>query len=132
MNTKTIVSKTKLKAAGNVNIVKPKDTKQTIEYNIKVYIKNKSFKLNCGDGKHKLRWLIDVALHLYERPYALTSGPVIAIRFPDDSIIQDFNQNINTTFLQFNTIFIMLKDDFDDFIENNKKNRGNLKSLNKN
>jgi hypothetical protein len=131
MNTKTVVSKTKLKAAGNINPVKPKDIKQPLEFNIKVYIKNKCFKLNCGDGKQKLRWLIDVALHLYERPYALSCGPVIAIRFPDDSIIQDFNQNINTTVLEFNTIFIMLKDDFDDFIESNKKNRGNIKSLGK-
>jgi hypothetical protein len=129
--TKTAVSKTKLKAAGNLNPVKPREIKQLIEFNFKVYIKDKGFKINCGDGKQKLRWLIDVALHLYERPYALTCGPVIAIRFPDDTIIQDFNRLINTSMLEFNTVFIMLKDDFEDFVENNKKNRGNLVSSSK-
>jgi hypothetical protein len=125
MNTKTPIAKTKLKAAGNLQ-VKSREVKPPAEIYLRVYVKDKGFKVYCSDGKQKLRWLIDVALLMFDRPFALSCGPVLALRLPDESIIQDFSLPINSSVREFNTIFVMLKDDFEDFVETNKKNRGNL------
>lgn len=41
---------------------------------ITVHIKNESFKIYCGDGKQKVKWLMDVALHKYDKHFALEAG----------------------------------------------------------
>ncbi len=41
-----------------------------------VSIQNKNYKIFCGDGKKKLRWLIDVVIHKYDERYALETGNI--------------------------------------------------------
>lgn len=43
---------------------------------ITVYVKNKHFKIYCGDGKQKVKWLMDNAMHQYDRNFALESGKI--------------------------------------------------------
>jgi hypothetical protein len=49
-------------------------TNQNYDIFITAYIKNKAFKIYCGDGRQKIKWLMDVALHNYDRHFALNSG----------------------------------------------------------
>ena len=44
------------------------------DISITVHIKNQSYKIFCGDGKQRIKWLIDVAIHYYDRNFGLESG----------------------------------------------------------
>ena len=39
-----------------------------------VSIQNKNYKIFCGDGKKKIKWLIDVVIHKHDERYALETG----------------------------------------------------------
>lgn len=58
----------------SMNLTKSIDTTIMYDFNITVFIKNKSFIVHCGDGKQKIRWLIDVVLHKFDRHFAITTG----------------------------------------------------------
>jgi len=44
------------------------------EYQINVLLKDKKFKIYCGEGNQKLRWLTDVVIHKYERYHGVNCG----------------------------------------------------------
>ncbi len=60
---------TKLIAPKPVNSPRP-----VSDLSVTVYIKDKSYKIFSGDGKQRIRWLIDVVLHKFDKHFALESG----------------------------------------------------------
>jgi hypothetical protein len=61
----------------NIKIVNPlKPTLSSCNFDLycKVKIKNKSFKIYCGDGKQKLSWLSDTILYKFDKNFGLCTG----------------------------------------------------------
>ena len=46
------------------------------DFYVNVLLKDKKYKIFCGEGKQKLRWLTDVVIHKYERYNNTTCGKV--------------------------------------------------------
>ena len=49
------------------------------DYSVVVQIEDKKMKIACGDGRQRLKWLTDVAIHLHDKNFGLSSGLVYGI-----------------------------------------------------
>lgn len=73
-----------MKNKNSINLVKSnknftdknKINKSQVNYDLfcELKLKEKFFKIYCGDGKQKLSWLTDIALFNYERKYGFNTG----------------------------------------------------------
>ena len=64
-------STSKLAKKPNISIV---NIEPKYDIYVIAYIKQKSYNIYCADGSQKFRWLMNVALHFFEKGFALTAG----------------------------------------------------------
>ncbi len=43
---------------------------------VTVCIKSETYRIFCGEGKQKIRWLVDVAIHHFDKNFGLHSGNI--------------------------------------------------------
>ena len=87
---------------------------ELIEFNVNVTVREKTYKIFCS-SRQKIRWLIDVAMHKYDRNFAFNSGKLlIIIGLPyavklDSNDLCSIEENINTILRNNDHITILLK-----------------------
>lgn len=94
-------------------------------YFINTLIKDKKFKIYCGDGRQKLRWLADCAIHKYQSLYGQDCGNAYAVKLENGNLC-DLNQNINTTLKMNENVWVMLREEFEVFQEDLQKKLDNM------
>lgn len=82
------------------------------EYSINVLIKEKIFKIYCGQGKQKLRWLTDNAILRYEILYKTTCGLAYGIKLENGNPC-NLQEIICDTLKTNENIWILLKEEYE-------------------
>jgi hypothetical protein len=82
-----------------------------------VLIKDKKYRIFCGDGRQKLRWLTDTAIFKYES-YCEGNrcGLAYSIKLENGSIC-DLNDQINSVLENNENVWILFKEEFDVYQE---------------
>ena len=86
-----------------------------------VLIKDKKFKIFCGEGKQKLRWLTDVAIFKYKAYSGTSCGLAYYIKLEDGNIC-DLEEQIKDTLQNNENVWVLFKEEYDVYLEEmNKK-----------
>ena len=88
---------------------------------VNVLIKDKKFKIFCGDGRQKLRWLTDVAILKYQNLFSGKNGVAYGLKLENGEIC-NLNENIDNTIKNQENVWILLKEEFEVFQENIDEN----------
>ena len=88
---------------------------------VNVLIKDKKFKIFCGDGRQKLRWLTDVAILKYQNLFSGKNGVAHGLKLENGEIC-NLNENIDNTIKNQENVWILLKEEFEVFQENIDEN----------
>lgn len=75
-----------------------------------VHIRDQTFEVECGQGRQRVQWLGDVAVHRYEHFFGVNTGVCRALRLEDGSPI-DVHGIINNTLEEEMHVWVVLKDD---------------------
>jgi hypothetical protein len=89
--------------------------------NINVLVKDKQFKIFCGDGRQKLKWLTDVAILKYESYNEGTCGIAYSIKLENGNIC-DLNEKIESTLQNGENVWVLLKEEYIVYLEQMKSN----------
>ena len=57
-----------------IEVLKNEKNSHILDIFINVHIKNKVFKIYCGEGQQRIKWLMDVALLKFDNNYGLVNG----------------------------------------------------------
>ncbi len=99
-------------------------------YYINTLIKDKKFRIYCGDGRQKLRWLTDCAILKYESYYGGSCGIAYGIKLENGNLT-DLEETINTI-LKFNeNVWVLLKEEYMVYQEEVTK-RNNIMNIQQN
>lgn len=86
-----------------------------------VLIKDKKFKIFCGEGIQKLRWLTDVAIFKYKAYTGNSCGVAYYVKLEDGNIC-DLEEQIKTTLQNNENLWVLFKEEYDIYLEEmNKK-----------
>jgi hypothetical protein len=86
-----------------------------------VLIKDKKFKIFCGEGKQTLRWLTDVAIFKYKAYSANSCGIACYIKLEDGNVC-DLEEQICKTLQNNENVWILFKEEYEVYLEEmNKK-----------
>ena len=77
---------------------------------IHVHIRDQTFEVECGQGRQRVQWLGDVAVHRYEHFFGVNTGVCRALRFEDGSPI-DVHGIISDKLPEETHVWVVLKDD---------------------
>lgn len=88
---------------------------------VNVLIKDKKFKIFCGDGRQKLRWLTDVAILKYQNLFTGKNGVAYGLKLENGEIC-NLNENIRDNIKNNENIWILLREEFEVFNEHNDEN----------
>jgi len=83
---------------------------------VNVLIKDKKFKIFCGDGRQKLRWLTDVAILKYENQFSGKNGVAYGLKLESGEIC-NLNESIKDIVKNNENVWILLKEEFQVFQE---------------
>lgn len=77
-----------------------------------MHVRDQEFKVYCGSGTQRVRWLSDVALHRYEHFNGANSDPGLAkgMRFEHGELI-DMDQIIVDKLKNDEHVWVILKED---------------------
>jgi len=79
-------------------------------------LKDKKFKVFCGEGRQKLRWLTDVVIHKFERYFGGTCGMAYGMKLENGNLC-DLNDIINTILHRNENVWVLLKEEYDVYQE---------------
>ena len=90
------------------------------DFYVNVLIKDKKFRVFCGEAKQRLRWLTDVVIHKYERYFSINCGLAYGMKLENGNLC-DLNDVINTVLHNNENVWVLLKEEYDVFQEDLKK-----------
>jgi len=80
------------------------------DYYINVLIKEKKFRIYCGDGRQKLRWLTDVCILKYDKSLGGKCNLGIAYGMKlENGNLCDLDEIINTVLKKNEFVWILMK-----------------------
>ncbi len=86
-----------------------------------VLIKDKKFKIYCGEGNQSLRWLTDVAIFKYKAYSGNPCGLACYIKLEDGNVCE-LDEQINRTLQNNENVWILFKEEYEVYLEEmNKK-----------
>lgn len=117
----------------NTNSTKHNNQQHLIQndFFINVLVKDKKFKIFCGDGNQKLRWLSDVAIFKYESYNESLCGLAYSIKLENGSLC-DLNDSINMVLHNNENVWVLLKEEYEVYQEDLMKKFSNENLYNKN
>jgi hypothetical protein len=94
---------------------------------INALIKDQKYKIYCGDGNQKLRWLTEVAIFKYKNFHKVNCGLAYLVKKENGNYCE-LDEIINATFQNNENVWILLKEEYDSYLEDHhKKLFGNSK-----
>lgn len=94
--------------------------KNTNEIFVNVLIKDKKFKIFCGDGRQKLRWLTDVAILKLQNMYSTKAEIAYGLKLESGEIC-NLNEKISDFIKNNENVWILLKEEYEVYNNNNEK-----------
>jgi hypothetical protein len=86
-----------------------------------VFIKDKKFRIYCGQGKQKLRWLTDVAIYNYKAYSGQICGLACFVKLEDGNICE-LEEVIKDTVKSNENVWVMFKEEYEVYTDQlNKK-----------
>jgi hypothetical protein len=89
-------------------------------YQINVLIKDKKFKIFCGDGRQRLRWLADCSIFKFENNYGGSCGLAYGIKLENGNLC-DLGEVINTVMKPQENVWVLLKEEYEVYQEEVKR-----------
>lgn len=77
-----------------------------------VLIKDKKFKIFCGDGRQKLRWLTDVAILKLQKLNEERISVAYGIKLENGEIC-NLNENIANSIKNNENVWVLLREEYD-------------------
>jgi hypothetical protein len=97
---------------------------------INVLIKDQKFKIFCGEGKQKIRWLTDVAIFRYKKATEAKCGIAFSVKMENGSLC-DLEDSINTVLSNNENVWVLLKEEYEVYLQEQEKKILNSKPLEK-
>jgi len=82
------------------------------EIYVNVLIKDKKFKIYCGDGRQKLRWLSDVAILKFQKSSEEKCSIAYGIKLENGEIC-NLNENIINNIRNNENVWILLREEYE-------------------
>lgn len=84
------------------------------ELTINVLVKEKTFKIFCGQGEQKIRWLTDAAILKYEIIYNKKCGLAYGVKLENGHTC-DLDRIVKEVLKANENIWVLLKEEYDAF-----------------
>lgn len=79
---------------------------------VNALVKEKTFKIYCGEGNQKVRWLTDAAIIKYENLYKKKCGLAYGVKLESGHTC-DLNSIVKESFRPNENIWILLREEYD-------------------
>ena len=87
---------------------------------VNVLLKDKKFKIFCGDGRQTLRWLSDVSILKYENMFSTKCEVAYGMKLENGEICNLY-EKIRDVVKNYENVWVLLKEEFNVFQENCKE-----------
>jgi hypothetical protein len=111
----------------NMTIEERTDPNLNLKLYVNVLIKDQKYKIFCGEGNQKLRWLTDVAIYRYQEYTESKCGMAYSIKLENGSLC-DLDDRLNTVLQNNENVWVLLKEEYEMYLESQQK-KASRKSL---
>ena len=120
------MNKTKIEFLKELREAKDEHAESKGALHINALIKDQKFKIFCGEGKQKIRWLTDVAIFKYKKATETKCGIALSVKMENGNLC-DLEDPINTVLSNNENVWVLLKEEYEVYLEEQEKKNFNSK-----
>jgi hypothetical protein len=117
------VNKTKVEFLKELREAKDNEHSDNIEKGsiyVNVLLKDQKFKIYCGEGRQKIRWLTDVAIFRFKKVTDKQLGIAYSLKTENGSLC-DLEDKIRDVLGNNENVWVLMKEEYEVYLEDQEK-----------